>query len=258
MMEFYLGTSKPLWLWAPEPKRHKLFVSTRTLYVYRKMKPANIGWALDSGGFTELNMYGTWRTSPQQYIEYVYRYVNEIGLLEWASQQDWMCEPFVLKKTGKTIEEHQQLTIDNFLTLRNTAPDLPFIPVLQGWTPDDYLRHVDMFAAAGVNLTEEPRVGIGSVCRRANSNQMAKTIIRLHNDGLKLHGFGIKTLGLMKYGFALTSSDSLAWSYSAMYADGKMCHTEHNAKKCSNCMAWAELWADDVVLSIDTHKVDNK
>lgn len=44
-----------------------------------------------------------------------------------------MCEPSMLKKTGKTVQEHQTLTINNFIELRQLAADLPIIPVLQGW-----------------------------------------------------------------------------------------------------------------------------
>jgi hypothetical protein len=26
------------------------------------------GWALDSGGFSELSLYGGWRTTPEEYV----------------------------------------------------------------------------------------------------------------------------------------------------------------------------------------------
>jgi hypothetical protein len=55
---------------------------------------------------------------------------------------DSMCEPQILAKTGKSVAERQRLTTDNFLELTAKAPDLPFIPVLQGWTLADYLRRV--------------------------------------------------------------------------------------------------------------------
>lgn len=40
--------------------------------------------------------------------------------------------------------------------LRNRAPELPYIPVLQGWTPQDYLRCIELYQNAGVNLTKVP------------------------------------------------------------------------------------------------------
>ena len=47
-----------------------------------------------------------------------------------------MCEPFMLAKTGLTVAEHQARTVANYLELRSLAPELPFVPVLQGWSLD--------------------------------------------------------------------------------------------------------------------------
>ena len=54
-----------------------------------------------------------------------------------------MCEPHLLKKTGLTVVEHQCRTVQNYLLLRELAPSIPFVPVLQGWKIGDYDRHVD-------------------------------------------------------------------------------------------------------------------
>jgi len=70
---------------------------------------------------------------------------DEIGSLESAAPMDWMCEPFMLAKTRLTIAEHQLRTATNYLEMRSRAPDLPFVPVLQGWTLDDYLRCVALY-----------------------------------------------------------------------------------------------------------------
>jgi hypothetical protein len=252
MKQFYLGTNAPSWLWDNSFKNHKLFISTRRLQRQATYKPAKIGWSLDSGGFTELNMYGQWETPPQDYVVHIRRYQNEIGLLEWASQQDWMCETFVLQRTGKTIEQHQQLTTDNLLELRHIASDLPIIPVLQGWTVSDYLRHAEQFEQAGINLANEPTVGIGSVCRRAKTTEIAELITELYAHGIKLHGFGIKTDGIKKYGFALQSADSMAWSQTASWERENLCGTKHKSINCRSCPVWAQMWADNVVASTDT------
>src|SRR4051812_16379806 len=129
-MIFFLGTHQPYWL---NKVQYPLFISARRLRSsFKKKTPiATCKWALDSGGFTELNKYGTWTISEKQYIEEIKKYQESIGNLQWAAAQDWMCEPFVLEKTQKTIKEHQQLTIENFLNLKNIDADLPIIPVLQ-------------------------------------------------------------------------------------------------------------------------------
>jgi hypothetical protein len=59
------------------------------------------------------------------------------------------------------VADHQAATVDNYCTLRQLAPTLPFIPVLQGWRIGDYLACVDRYAAAGVDLTRVPLVGVG-------------------------------------------------------------------------------------------------
>ena len=39
------------------------------------------GWALDSGGFSELSRYGGWRTTPEDYVAAVKRYDRQVGQL---------------------------------------------------------------------------------------------------------------------------------------------------------------------------------
>src|ERR1700761_8846385 len=101
-------------------------------------------------------MHGQWRTTPEQYVTAVRRYSEEIGMLEWAAPQDMMCEPFMLAKTGLTATEHQAHTVGNYLRLRELAPDLPFIPVLQGWQLADYLACVTRYERVGIDLTGPP------------------------------------------------------------------------------------------------------
>ena len=129
-----------------------MFISHRTLLKYKKLQPSLTEWCLDSGGFSELTLYNEWRTTPGEYIKAIRRYQDEIGKLNWAAPQDWMCEPFMNEKTGKSVEEHQKLTVENYLELKHRADDLPIIPVIQGWSLDDYLRCVDMFMQAGIDL----------------------------------------------------------------------------------------------------------
>lgn len=244
---FYLGTHRPSWLWSVCDVR--LFVSHRTLRERRTRFPrATTPWALDSGGFTELSIHGQWKTSVQEYVDAVHRYDDELGCMEWAAPQDWMCEPFILAKTGLTVREHQARTIANFLTLTDLAPDLGFMPVLQGWTIDDYHRHADDYAAAGVDLTASPLVGVGSVCRRQATGEIGAIFGTLRARGLQLHGFGVKAAGLRGYADSLLSADSLAWSLGARRSStpgtcGK--------RSCSNCLHYALAWRRDVLSAVD-------
>lgn len=244
-MKFLLGTHETPWLGRAE---FPLFVSHRRLHKRRSLPRAVCDWALDSGGFTELNLYGEWKISRYDYIAAVRRYSEEIGRLMWAAPQDWMCEPAVLAKTGFTVADHQMLTVHNFLDLRDEAPELPFIPVLQGWTLGDYLACVDRYAANGVDLTNEPLVGIGSVCRRQDTTEIDVVVSAVAALGIRLHGFGVKTLGLAKYAPSLVSADSLAWSYNAR-RNPPLPGCPHGS--CSSCLRWATRWRDGVLAALD-------
>lgn len=246
-MKFYLGTHIPGWL---RNTTVPLFVSHRTLHRYRTLPIAITDWALDSGGFTELSMHGQWTTSTDTYIAAIRRYQNDIGRLDWAAPQDAMCEPWILEKArswlGGTVHAHQQWTVTNLLQLRHQAADVPFIPVLQGWQHDDYLRHVDMYTAAGIDLTVEPTVGLGSVCRRQATSDITRLVHRLADHGLRLHGFGVKTSGVAAYGWRLTSADSMAWSFGGRRIQGG-CPENPNRKACANCKHHALAWREKVL-----------
>ena len=235
-MKFYLGTDRANWLWNGQLTDIPLFVSHRTLRRYKNLKPATTRWSLDSGGFTELTLHGTWTIKPSEYITAIRRYQNEIGMLDWASPQDWMCEPHMLERTGKDIHMHQWLTVNNYLELKWQAPELPIIPVLQGWTLDDYLRHVEMYDNMNIDLTAEPVVGVGSICRRQATWEAAEIAQAL--QPIRLHAFGAKRDAIGLYGELLTSCDSMAWSYSGRYSPDPTCPK----RTCNHCLHYALEW----------------
>ena len=245
---FYLGTHKPLWLLRVDVP---LFVSARRLREVAKPRPALGPWALDSGAFTELKDHGKWTIRPWQYVNEVRRWRDTIGGMEWAAPQDWMCEPIVIKGgtlgkdvfkgTGLSVRKHQDLTVNNYLSLTALAPDIPWVPVLQGWEFDDYLRHLEDYRAAGVDLGGRPLVGLGSVCRRQDTGMAEELIRHLHGLGLRIHGFGFKLLGLARAACWLASSDSMAWSLSARRED-PLPGCEHSS--CANCLRYALAWRE--------------
>jgi hypothetical protein len=268
MTRFLLGTHQPGWLArAGVP----LMVCDRRLRVYRRLPAAAAPWALDSGGFTELQQYGRWTTGPAGYADRVRRYRDEIGALTWAAPQDWMCEPIVIAggRAGRlrfagtrlTVAGHQRRTVASLAHLRALAPDLWWLPVLQGYTVAEYLACAGMYAAAGIDLTAEPLVGLGSVCRRQATGEAHQIITALHQRGItRLHGFGVKILGLARYGHLLTSADSLAWSEDARRRARPMpgcpahrpgcpprCRAHH--ANCANCLRYALHWRTAKVLA---------
>lgn len=243
-MRFYLGTHHPRWL---SDLDVPLFVSRRSLAKRKRLPRARGTWALDSGGFTELTLHGRWTLSAPDYVAEVRRYRDEMGGLAFAAPQDWMCEEKMLARTGLSVAEHQQRTVANFLELKSLAPELPFIPVLQGWGFADYWRCQEMYEAAGVDLRAEPLVGVGTVCRRQAMVQAGAILSSLASDGLRLHGFGVKKTGLHEFGKYLASADSLAWSANARRNFPIPGHTHAS---CSNCVEWALEWRNELLTSL--------
>lgn len=238
---FWMGTHIPSWL---GKYGCGLFVSRRTLSRMKKKPVAVAPWCLDSGGFTELAMNGKWTVSPLQYAAQVREFVDAVGSMEWAAIQDWMCEDAILAKTGKSVRYHQEASVNSLVELRAIAPDVPWIPVVQGQSPGDYLECVRMYEYAGVNLRNEKLVGVGSVCRRQHSIEAYTIFSALKREGLNLHGFGLKMLGLARSSHLLASADSLAWSYSARMATPLAGHTH---KSCANCIDYALMWRRKVL-----------
>lgn len=240
-MRFFLGAHHPDWLAKTDVP---LFVSRRSLIKRKNLPIATCDWALDSGGFTELSLSGKWTMNARQYASEVRRLRDGIGRMAWAAPQDWMCEPAMVRRTGLTIEKHQELTVQNYLALRDIDPSLPIIPVLQGWSVGDYWHHVDAYIDAGVPLFTLPLVGIGTVCRRQQTTSAQANITILKQSGIKLHGFGLKTTGLLAVGQHLTSADSLAWSLNAR-KNAPLLGCTH--KKCNNCLLYALEWRKDLL-----------
>ena len=246
-MRFYLGTHEPSWL-SREEVTAPLFISYNRL---RRRKsaypPALTSYCIDSTGFTQLSQYGRWTITPEDYVGDVVRISGQAGPPIWAAPQDHMCEPFILAKTGGTVRGHQQATVRNFSVLRRLWTEscdrvCPFIPVLQGWHPADYRTCLAMYADAGIDLDAFPAVGIGSVCRRQDSDAIHEVVEGVLEEApdLKLHGFGVKVGGITRYGHLLASSDSLAWSFGARWNKTRLPGCSHAT--CANCPRYAMAW----------------
>lgn len=185
-------------------------------------------WLMDSGAFTEISTHGEYRTSDAEYVSQVRRW-SRCGKLIRAVSRDYMCEPFILAKTGLTIRDHQQKTVARYANLSRLGPDLPWMPVLQGFAPSDYVRHIGDY---GKLLPFGTWVGVGSVCKRnASPSAIEDVLLAIHGErpDLRLHGFGLKktALGSGVVRELLYSADSMAWSYSARkQGRNGNCHTE--------------------------------
>lgn len=248
-LTFYLGTHRPSHI---DRTDVPLFVSARQLRGRKKEFSQKGKVAIDSGGFTEISLFGGWTRSPRDYVDDL-NHLTDVGLSpDWASQQDWMVEPVMLEKTGKTVQDHQRLTVANFLELRSMECNVHVIPVLQGWTLSDYERCILMYEREGVDLTLEDTVGVGSVCRRQDSQEIIDLMRMVFDHGIDAHGFGVKTKGIDRYRQYMKSADSMAWSYSARAGKRHCinCSTKPagpGTKNCANCLYFALEWRHDLL-----------
>jgi hypothetical protein len=167
-------------------------------------------WAMDSGAFTLITS-GKGHMETQAYANLINRFYGNGNLL-FAVSQDYMCEPFVLAITGLTIADHQRMTIEKYDELLSYSPKPYIMPVLQGYAPSDYVKHLKDY---GDRLLEKAWVEVGSVCKRNSSpGQILNVLLAIKGErpDLRLHGFGVKQTSLLSPAIwdLLYSADSAA------------------------------------------------
>jgi len=172
---------------------------------------------IDSGGYSL--MLETGEHGP---VSDYFEYVSEVDA-SIVALQDYPCEPEILEEYNRTVEQHQQLTIERAVKNLNYIEDHGIeatpMAVLQGWETEDYIRCIDRFRNAGV-LTDY--VGIGTVCRRNATSEIQDIVLCINKElpSRKLHAFGVKKeiLTLNDVRAALDSVDTTAWYYN-MYGE---------------------------------------
>jgi len=195
--------------------------------------PSDREWILDSGGFGELRKYGMYHYSSDDYLSCVLRLRPN-----YFFSMDWMCESNILEKTGLTVFDHQENTTKNIIEIKNKIEkyelehsrtcaeqqvltksslfhDIQFCGVIQGYSLESYLDHVDTLSH---NNCLTSLMGVGSVCRRNSEKEIFNIIKSIHEKipEIKLHGFGIKLSVLKKFPEIknyLHSVDSCAWGW---------------------------------------------
>lgn len=259
-MIFYPGIHQP----ADCKHMERSFVSVNRLKT-RKSDFVVADWIMDSGAFTELNKNGYFEMTPAEYADLIVRW-SRCGNLIAACTQDYMCEPFMFAgqdKTPEQIEEwkeelvfeganplwfelypwefengpekvgvpdHQWNTVLRYKwileELRARRCDTYLMPVLQGYTPAEYVDCIKLYEKEGL-LPHGAYVGVGSVCKRnVNPETVVEVLsaIKRHRPDLRLHGFGIKITALKdpKVRALLESADSMAWSVDARHTRNRI------------------------------------
>lgn len=274
-----LGTPEVHWLWDPDPRFDDIVFFISVARLDRRSPNRTLPKALhrscfDSASFSYVKKFGRWPYGAAKYVTKVRRWYTELGedKVLWIAPQDWMCEPSVIyggwhnrqyyhgtrearglapgdpeQDLTTAVRIHQRFTVDNFIELRSIAPDLPIIPVLQGQSIEDYEHCARMYEEAGIDLAAEPVVGLGSVCRRESTQEIAEIVDTFHARGFRLHGFGVKTDGLALYGDQLVTADSQAWSFGYRKRQIRLSQCTHGAKTCANCKEGALRWHQRII-----------
>jgi hypothetical protein len=210
-MKFFVG------LHQPSDARHfaRAFISVNRMRERKKTIGAG-EWIMDSGAFTELATYGRYRHSVEHYANVINRWSVDPALVA-AVAQDYMCEAWIIQKTGLSLAEHQRLTIERYDALLPLVRGVYVMPVLQGYTGADYVSHVRQY---GPRLAHGAYAGVGSVCKRNADPGAIEAVllaIKRARPDLRLHGFGLKTTALQSDAIRhmLESADSMAWSFAA-------------------------------------------
>ena len=240
-MMFFVGLHHPGDVWRFEFAMVSVNVLTK-----RRSKPTFRRWLMDSGAFTTLEMHGRYIDEPEAYAHRVWEYRN-VGELMAAVSQDFMCDPFMLAKTGGSVADHQRWTIERYDRIKAELERLeqhyapwgqksPYLmAVLQGYSPEEYVDHIRQY---GDRLKPGMWVGVGSVCKRnSKPEQVLAVLTAIHAEraDLLLHGFGLKITTLEHPGVAdhLHSSDSMAWSLAERLTGGDANHWRGAAAYCA-------------------------
>jgi hypothetical protein len=225
-VRFYVGLHRP------NHGQHfdRAFISINTIRD-RRSPFAVKHWVLDSGAFTELKNHGQYRHTVAEYARDAARWIGN-GELDAIVAQDYMCEPFMLERTGLTVADHQRLTIERYDELLTFGLPVTVMPVLQGYSHAEYLAHLDSY---GDRLAPGAWVGVGSVCKRqGRPESVLRVLLAIHaqRPDLRLHGFGVKATSLAHPGVRheLFSADSMAWSYAARM-EGRNPNDWHEAER---------------------------
>jgi hypothetical protein len=213
---------------------------------------------VDCGGYHHMmSGAGEYADSDTAYLRYLLKHRPHL----WALR-DYPCEPDLLDELGRSVSDQQERTLEHHIELYNqvTGHDLASnaVCVVQGWTKNDYLCHLDDLYDHGLPMHN---VAIGSVCRRGYDEDIAEIVLSIRDElpaDTHLHAFGVKgsVLRFREVCAALDSVDSAAYDYSASRvnserADGESFTWRDSARAYLN-------WRHDLMQTMGTESLHDE
>lgn len=177
--------------------------------------------AADSGGFVATFRWGDYRYTPAQYVGWLRTFGPR-----WAATMDYCCEDEITGGVPGVVRERQRKTTEmarHFWGTYRRAGSWCWVPTVQGWRVDDYVRHAGELRPLVEEMADyygpgsDFRVGVGTLCRRASAAMVREVAHAVAQElpGVPLHLWGIK-LTALKERIALppqvVSVDSAAWN----------------------------------------------
>lgn len=235
-----------------------------------------IDFALDSAGFTAMRLWKAKGRQPGMAGVFPWTYAQYIELAalsgaSWWAQPDLCCEPEIaanreevdyrIRATATLLEGVLRIVYAWQDELARTCPAAVVarmvpapVPVIQGWTPDDYLRSLDLLDQVWSRwqpwLSPPALIGVGSVCRRPLHHRdygLLAVLARIEDAlpaGARLHLFGVKgaSLAHLKMNERVASVDSMAYDFAARqraWRDGHPNTLGHRTDEMNRWMAAA-------------------
>jgi len=217
------------------------FLNVRGKFTRNPYIPKCQKWFLDSGGFTLMSQ---WRKFPFSIDDYAHLIEKKSPNL--AATMDYPCEPNL--DLGMSVKERIERTIDNADVLINNYDfdrKTKVIPVIQGWTVEDYKGCIDEYHRRDL-LSDY--VAFGSMCRRVAPSEMKKMVVKLTDrlaryGDIRAHFFGFKLSFLKDLSIQqrVYSCDSAAWTFNHDKNSGPQRRLAKNQKELeANYYAYME------------------
>lgn len=179
---------------------------------------------LDSGGFSFFSKYSEYPFSMEDYIHWI-KGMQDANKqkVKYVAILDYPCEPEINRKAFSTNQERIEATVRNATKcLRYDISPAKWIPVLQGYTVDEYLHCLKLYKDQNLYLDY---IAIGSMCRRNDLNQIHKILKAIKEEtDAKIHLFGltIKALEYIPIYDLIDSCDTIGYSFQCKTLDETM------------------------------------
>lgn len=243
------------WGVAKRANPHPWLMSANRLYNHKRgefrdvHRYARSGVALDSAGFVAMKLHGGYPWSVEDYVR-----VGALEPWDWWASMDYCCEPEVAGNRGEVLRR-VRATADKLAELRCHVHDwrdegaewatMP-MPVIQGWSADDYRRSVDLTDKA-LGGEWPAMVGIGSVCRRRLRGhdgvlRVFGAVAAAVPQTTRLHLFGVKSGALAHLAThpQMGSIDSCAYDMAARWESCKGGFPNSIAHRVKHLHRWVD------------------